>query len=71
MVSDSAKLAARIREERKRQEMSQEKLAEAAGLSRQGIVKIESGDSGIQLSSLRAIAKALHVSVGWLLGRAA
>lgn len=69
--SEESKLAERLRDERKRQGLTQEQLAKRAGLSRQGIIKIENGHSSLQLSSLRALAKALGVSAGWLLGRAA
>ena len=49
---------------RKAQEMTQDKLAELSGLSRQTIISIESGKAeNVTTGTLEALAKALGVSV--------
>lgn len=49
---------------RKAQEMTQDKLAELSGLSRQTIIAIESGKAeNVTTGTLESIAKALGVSV--------
>jgi transcriptional regulator with XRE-family HTH domain len=53
----------RIRDRRMLRSMSQQKLAEAAGITQNGIFRIEAGDTNPQLSTLRQIAEALGCSV--------
>ena len=56
-------LAARLRELRARRGYSQETLACRAGLSRQGIQKLENGSLNVKLSTLQQLALALDVTV--------
>lgn len=62
----------RIRELRIKKGMSQEQLAKAVGYtsdnSRSTINKVEQGQNDIVQSKLKAYAKALDVTVGYLLG---
>lgn len=62
----------RIRELRIKKGMSQEELAKAVGYtsnnSRSTINKVEQGQNDIVQSKLKAYAKALDVTVGYLLG---
>lgn len=46
---------------------SQEELASRLGVSRQAVSKWETGDAEPELSKLRALAEAFHVSTDWLL----
>jgi transcriptional regulator with XRE-family HTH domain len=52
---------------RERQGLTQERLAELAGLHRAYIGQIERGEKNIGLKNLERIAKGLNVSVGDLL----
>jgi transcriptional regulator with XRE-family HTH domain len=52
-----------IREHRKRAAMTQDELAEAAGLSRTSIVNIEQGTQRMMLHTIEAIARALEVGM--------
>jgi transcriptional regulator with XRE-family HTH domain len=51
----------RIREERRRRGLSQEKLAEVAGMDRQAINRIEQGHQSALIDNLIRIAAALDV----------
>jgi len=53
----------RVRELRKEKELSQEELADKAGLHRTYIGMIERGEKNITLTSIEKIAKALAVSI--------
>ena len=57
-------LGARIREIRKRRRLSQEKLAERAGISAQYISNIERGRENPTLDLLLRLADSLRVSLG-------
>lgn len=59
-----------IREFRKQKGLSQEQLAEAAGLSRQTIYKWESDQAAPDLENLKLLAAALGTTVSRLLGEA-
>lgn len=57
----------RIREERLKKELSQEKLAELANLHRTYIGMIERGEKNITLQNIEKIAKALKIPPSKLL----
>ncbi|CCY23850.1 MAG: helix-turn-helix transcriptional regulator [Brachyspira sp.] len=50
-----------LRAERNRQRLSQEQLAEMAGLQMQHVSKIENGQTDIRFTTLIAILKALNI----------
>lgn len=56
----------RVREERKKQGLSQEKLAELAGLHRTYIGMIERAEKNITIVNMEKIAKALKTTIGAL-----
>lgn len=56
-----------LRDRRDIQHMSQQQLAEAAGLSRTSVVNIEKGRQGVSLDSLYKLAGALGCQPGDLL----
>jgi transcriptional regulator with XRE-family HTH domain len=56
-----------LRERRDSQHMSQDQLAQAAGLSRTSVVNIEKGRQGVSLDSLYKLASALGCQPGDLL----
>ena len=58
----------RIAAKRKERELSQERLGELLGVSRQSIYKWESDASLPEIDKLVAMARLFQVSVGWLLG---
>ena len=58
----------RIAAKRKEQDLSQERLGELLGVSRQSIYKWESDASLPEIDKLVAMARLFQVSVGWLLG---
>jgi len=60
-------LGAKIRFERMKKELSQEKLAELTGLSRRAISCIECGTNDPKYTSLLAISKALNLTLQNLL----
>jgi transcriptional regulator with XRE-family HTH domain len=60
---DWIELGARIRQWRLARGMTQQQLAEAAGLTQSGLMRVESGQTNPQLASLQGIASALHCSV--------
>lgn len=53
----------RVRKERLKQKLSQEKLAEIAGLHRTYIGMIERGEKNITLTNIEKIAKALNITI--------
>ena len=58
----------RIAAKRKERELSQERLGELLGVSRQSIYKWESDASLPEIDKLVAMARLFQVNVGWLLG---
>lgn len=61
------KLAEKIYTCRKKAGLSQDELAEQIGVSRQAISKWENGEALPETSKLPSLAKALEVSIDWLL----
>ena len=57
------KLGQKIRIERMKRKMSQEKLAELAELNRNFIGMVERGESNITVKNLEAIAKAFEMDI--------
>lgn len=57
---------ARLRSIRMKNEISQEKLAELSGLHRTYISSLERGGRNPTLTTLNAIAKALHIEISYL-----
>ncbi len=62
------RLGAAIKEARQELDLSQEKLAELAGLHRTYIGSIERGERNVSILNLLRIARALNVRVVELLG---
>lgn len=60
--------AKRVREERKKMGISQEELAERAGVHRTYVGMIERAEKNITLESMEKIAKALKIKISDLLG---
>jgi transcriptional regulator with XRE-family HTH domain len=64
----SLSIARKVRQERKKREISQDKLAKLAGVAYNTIVKIESGESSNPtVGTMKKIAKALQVQLDKLL----
>ena len=61
-------LGGRIREARRNAGLSQEKLAEQIGVSRQAVTKWEAGQAAPSTENLLRLAEALHTPVETLLG---
>ena len=57
------KFGKRVREERKKQKLSQEELAEKTGVHRTYIGMIERAEKNITLQNIEKIAKALKTSI--------
>ena len=57
------KFGSRIREERIKQKLSQEELAEKAGVHRTYIGMIERAEKNITLQNIEKISKALKISI--------
>ncbi len=64
---DYTKLGNRIREERLRLNLTQEKLAESVSITSAYLGQIERGERGVKLDKLVAIARVLGVTVDFLL----
>lgn len=58
----------RVREERIRLGLSQEKFAELVGLHRTYIGMVERGEKNITINNIKRIAKALRMTVSRLFG---
>ena len=61
------KFGDKVREERTKQNISQEKLAERAGVHRTYIGMIERGEKNITLENIEKISKALGISLDKLM----
>lgn len=58
----------RLHELRVRAALTQAELAERAGVARTTIVRLEAGNPNVNPSTLRKLARALHVKPGDLVG---
>jgi transcriptional regulator with XRE-family HTH domain len=58
----------KLKDLRKSRGMSQQEIAKASGLSQPYISQIERGERKVKIDQLQAIAAALKVTVGALLG---
>jgi transcriptional regulator with XRE-family HTH domain len=61
------KLGAAIRTARQERGLSQEALADAAGIDRSHMGKIERGERNVSLLNVARVSDALEVSVSWLM----
>jgi XRE family aerobic/anaerobic benzoate catabolism transcriptional regulator len=61
-----SEVGARIRDLRKQLDMSQQALATAAGITQNGVFRLEAGKTNPQLTTLQHIAAALGCSVRYL-----
>ena len=61
------KFGKRVREERINQKLSQEELAEKAGVHRTYIGMVERAEKNITLQNIEKIAEALNTSIGKLM----
>jgi transcriptional regulator with XRE-family HTH domain len=61
------RVAMRIKEWRKRRKLSQEELAEKAGISRGYLARLETARQDPKLSTLEKVARALKIDVTKLL----
>ena len=64
---DFKKIGNRIQHYRQQRNLTQSQLAELAGTSQKYISRIEVGYHSIKLETIAAIAKALQVSIGYLI----
>ena len=64
---DYSLMGKRIREERRKLDLTQEQLAEDVNVSHPHIGQVERGESGISLEALIAISNRLGVTVDYLL----
>ena len=62
-ITSGAEIAAIIRETRKAQGITQEEMADFAGLQRTGIVRIESGKTDLRVSTLLKICQILGLKL--------
>ena len=67
-TSARLRFAENLRETRKAQGISQEKLAELAGLHRTYIGSVERGERNIAIDNMERLARALGVTIQALLG---
>jgi transcriptional regulator with XRE-family HTH domain len=57
-----ARVATRVREERERKQLTFDRLASVAGVSRSSLIRFETGQTGIQLETLsRIVVKGLEL----------
>ena len=59
-----------IREERSRQALTLESLAERSGVSRETVIRTETGNDGLNLATLEGISKGLGIPASFLMARA-
>lgn len=68
MNSDTELFRTRLKEARKEQGMSRDKLSELSGISKKTIVNVENVKHLPYLHTAIALADALNVSLDWLCG---
>ena len=68
MTTFRRELGVRIKAERKRQSMTARELCRRSGLSPAFVSELENAKRGLGIESAVSIARALGVSVGWLVG---
>ena len=68
MTDDKDKIAAAVRHLRRRAGLTQAELAEKAGISRATLARVELAEVDPAASTLRALARALGVTVNDLFG---
>ena len=68
MTEDKERVAARVRHLRRRAGLTQAELADAAGISRATLARIEAEHVDPAASTLRGLAQALGVTVNDLFG---
>jgi transcriptional regulator with XRE-family HTH domain len=61
-------MGARVVRRRQELKLTQVELAELAGIARATLIRLESGDANVKLSTICAVAEVMHVGVGYLLG---
>lgn len=67
----TGQIAARIRSQARRQNITQAALAAALGLTQQAVSRRLSGEVEISIGEIEILARALNVSVSWLFGETA
>ncbi|MFD6380927.1 helix-turn-helix domain-containing protein [Streptomyces albidoflavus] len=68
LLAERRALGDRIRERRMWQNLTQERLAQRAGISRDTVQRIERGTNDPRYSDLARIARALHTPLATLVG---
>ena len=58
----------RVWEARKKEKMTREQLAEKINVSTRFLADVESGETGVSISTLKALSEALLVSADYLIG---
>lgn len=62
-IANARQLGATVRAERKRHELSQEKLAEQAGVSRAWLARFESGHQAASIEQIFRVLRALDLTI--------
>lgn len=62
MQSENLEIGLRIRNERKNQKLSREKLSEMSGISTQFLADIETGKKGMTVTTLKKICTSLNIT---------
>ncbi len=61
-------LGKRVWEARKKEKITREQLAEKINVSTRFLADVESGETGVSVSTLKALSEALFVSADYLIG---
>ncbi|MBP3423180.1 MAG: helix-turn-helix domain-containing protein [Clostridia bacterium] len=62
-------LGKRVWEARKKEKITREQLAEKINVSARFLADVESGETGVSVSTLKALSEALFVSADYLIGK--